>query len=1027
MNQEELGQAFLQNFAVFRTGQGEAIHEADTQLQQMCMLPNATSTLTIIATQNEDEVFRKQALVLIKVALKGLIGPDFNPVNLVTTLLTGLSNEPNFDNRKYYVYLIGILTNNEETLTLSNQFVQQALASDNQLQIHTAVLLCNELIKPGENNSLEYTQFVYQLVTTSFKFNDPSLAIDAIELAFNHTIIQDLDTNQAIEHIWAFAISLIPNLVSEPKMFWEISAIFGDAIDKMAPFANITALMPVYLELLKQDGLDDEIKGGVVYVLDSTITYYPKLLADENLVVPILQRYIAFAVASYQADVPSDDYETGIMANICKAYRENPQFVEAVWSAIQGITSTDEGKYVSMLILNYLFTPNEDFFYDNMDDIVDLMADSLTTQSASTYEAAIKCLTKFFSEFREASEYAEVFIPILIENVKSRVSISTIEALACILKSSDCTDPFFNDVYQILMALLSQAPPEFHTSIIYAISMLASRSEICINDHYQQIMGLMQSLLQNPNKEAEMLKVDAIDGISNLIIASPENFLPYLESFVPLIITQLQDSSTDITLTCPFLNCLGHIINLYAEQIKPLVGNIVPIVAQMSLKDLTPELNSLKEMEQQNALPEDIDDNLETPIVRDAFEIAGLAFMVYISLIRNNPELLPECFENIVQIISQNSKSVVDYTERSVCKAIEIIMQIVEETKFQSPHFEQIYISLMLILTKTREISVYGDALTALASFIQVVGLEILGAYIQTLPDEIDNILQCNIPLLQEDDQDRIAEIEPNHQMKLPSDLYQPLSFLLFAIFSRIGQENIQAFMGKIMPALTKYTESQSFNEKAFALDILMCYTKQFQAQDPAFLQNLYNLAISCAAKNRVSGFLAIKGLSQFLPDLLKANAAQVLQLFGEIFTTEKKKGSKNSLQVTVTSVAAFGEFSRNVLSDEFPIEQFGHIVLSLIQPGEDLDETLESYNFLLWLLPKGMPALINDFVGALAKLFAQPPKYYQHIGFPNDQLAQMKDVFGKLLSKVPNGEQVCSQALKNDPVKLRFLQEVLK
>lgn len=1021
---EDLIPKFIECFTALRSSDGEAISEASKMICELSSQKNAIEALTQIINSHEESFFRFQAANALKLSLSGYDKNSFNPEQIITTLLMHLSEENDLITQTFLTYIIGTKLINDKNINLIVEFSQSALESNDKKIIHSAVLLLNSSYDGNlkrEDVNDEFIQFINQLTATAIEFKDVQITVDTLDLFFSfmnkfHDVPDEFSSK-----IWNDTIQLFTTLLEDQQHLLDVSKLIGDCIDFGSSYIDLTNLLPMCMEIINHEDLDDYIQNSVIYIIDSIITKQPELAIETNLVAPIFQKYVEIAIEEYTPDEPIDEFNFSIMNNICQEFSKDQDFVKSVWGTIQQFPQNDQGHYTSMMILGYLFNPDVELFYENFDEIAELITNSLPSESIATSEAAIRCLYNFIGTFSDIDRYIEIFEKALLEILKAKPSLLYIEALTEVMICSDNTDNIFEDLFPILCQSITSSSADANLTTIFTLSTLISRSYTGVLNHYEEAMNLLQELLGNDSQELQILKGKVVQCIIDLIRVSPENFKSSLESFIPLILQLL--SSNDSDLVCSCLNCIGTINSLYPETLKSVVPDILNVTAEFAENDLSQKFTKLETLINEGFSNEEIKEmDDEIVIQKDTYKVSGGAFIVFASLLSKNPELIPENLSRATDLIRILSESKIEDSNEMACVGVEYLMEGLIEIEFEyDPKLmENIFLNLKYIIEKTESVPMVGKAIRAIAALIHATKLTPLGNQVTSLPLDIIGILTRNLKCFRNE---RIENSENLKEDELPECLYEPMHCLLLSLFEVLNEEDCNEFMKDIIPVIFELAEKQG-SEKSFALDILINYAQNGFNPGDDFLPNLLNLAMDCCSHNYNSGFVAIEILTDIAPALLKENSDKLIELFGKQLS--ENKNQKNYQMMTDDCVSAIGSFAMNVLQEDFPLEQFGKVILSKMPPKKDYDTAVNCYNFLTWMIPLGIKYLKNDFVAAFARLFALPPSKFKAMNIRQQFFDTYKATFIKLLQITADAEKICSEAVDNDPEKCQLIQNVI-
>lgn len=1008
---EELAAQFIQCFNALRTNDNNAVGQATNLIKQLSKNENAVSVLIIIIQQNEDPFIRFQASIAIKYCFRGINDESFNPENLINTLLQILANETENLIRAYLAHVIGETLIKKPTIPLAINFAHSALQSGQQIQIHSAIQLLEYLIGKYQNNDDQLAQFVEQLSLAAINFNNIQITLDTFEFYFGFTNEHHNIPSETSNNLWSMMISLLDKYVDDSQNFWSLAKIIGDCVDSDAVYADVEPLLPICFQLLTRDDLD-HLQNHVIYMLDAIIINFPDQVLSKNMVIPIFQRYFQITLKDYMPNEQLDLLEKNdIFKNMCESFSSEDSFVISVWGTIKEFPQNDQGRYISMCILRYLFDPEVEYFDEILDDVVSLINLSLTSESTATMEAAIECLYEFLKMFSIVDDYLTSFETTILGIMKVRPTLRLIEAFTAVIGNVESTDNIFEEAFPILFYLISNSSPEANITLIHSLSILSLHSYVGVLSHYQTIITLMQNLLSNESEGIEFMKNDAIECINSLMRVSPDHFRPGLESFLPLILNLLH--SKYYCLIAASINCIGNIVDLYPEDVKSLAPQLLDEMANYALNDSLPILQEITELFKQGYSVDEVNEEYgENTVDKDSLEISGGAFMVYASILAKFPELLPQNFERAVKIIQVLSVSI--FSTHAVCFGVEIMMPAVKQIGFNVPELMvSILTNLRIIIAQASSTETIAEAVQAIAVLIHAVGFASLGNEIMNFSGDVINIFKFSL---------KCFEVS---QKVLPENLYPSLFTLFHILFDNFSAEICSEFMKEIIPEILALT-AKTKKEKAFALDVLVDYAVHGFNPTEDFIPNIFNLAIECIRNNLSSGFIAIDKLSAFQPDILRANAKNLLDLYMQKLTLKPKKSQYNYQAMIDNCISSLGSLAMQVLGDDFPLETFGKIVLSKLPPKQDYEECLQSYNFVLWMIPKSIQYLKADIIAALARLFGLSPKIIQRMNIDPESYQNFKQTFIKLLQISEDGEQICNAAVENDPSKIQYIHNAI-
>ncbi|KAH0792910.1 hypothetical protein GPJ56_003174 [Histomonas meleagridis] len=1018
---EEIAHNFLQAFAVLRSNDSDAINNITPIIENMCSNLFSLAALTAIIQTNQEEYFRFQAVLTLKITIRKTWAERENKGELIQHFLQLVVREPNSLIRSNFIHVIAYAID-EGTLPIAVNFATFALQTADQVQIHSAILLLGELIGII-NPSDQLTSFIDNLCISSTSFNNIEISIDAIQLAFDYHRPPYNILTESIQKIWSFSVSLIPQLINVPDKFWELSSILGDAYENECSFTNSEELFPVifpYLLNLNKD-VSPEIKTGIIYIIDSICYVDNKFILNANVLQQLFQQYVQISINEFNPEDEFNLQDIDVFSNICKSFSSFLPFIELVLNVIQQLVVNDAGKCISVLILKHCYRRGRKYLIDYLDDIVNILLVSLESPIVITRNATLTSIESFIMEFQiDAQCYVKSFEDVIIKLLKVSPSYELLENLTMLINFSMDSDEIYDELFPILLNLITNSNAESLIHIFPTFAVLNRWSNIGVREQFNVVLNILQSAITNPN--LSFIKHMAIECLSTLAQCNPDQFASILPQYVQCLIEGMM--SNDDTLICSCLNSFGTLLLFATKYMQPFIEQIIPIVNELCNRDKTLEIQMLaeeKDIKKNGVDQYDFDTQaLETFQSSASLEVAGGAFLVFSSIIEQFPQYLANCIEEYYNKFRILTDSVITQSNEKACKGLMFVCNAIKTLDFKVPVIiNNFVISLLKMIEGTNSDNVLELAITSLAKLIISVDLQTLGqSSIEMIINLLIAILQCNLLPLYDDDEEE--------EKFLSDEFYAPVNYLIFSLIEILDQQTLTVIFTNVIPEVLRYAKSNDINNQTFSLEILEKYCEKALNITPDFLQSILQLSLNVIQNNESIGFYCIKRFVTICPDLIKANLEQILQISSAKLTEKKRKVSSKILAMCDNCVTAIGAIAMNILQDQFPLQQYMHILLEKMPAQVDEAENPDMFVLFFWILEKGINEIVPDAIAVLARLFARSPQQLAETSLSPEVLQNLKIVLVKLLKQCQNGEEICRRALGNNKTKMRLLQEIL-
>jgi hypothetical protein len=406
------------------------------------------------------------------------------------------------------------------------------------------------------------------------------------------------------------------------------------------------------------------------------------------------------------------------------------------------------------------------------------------------------------------------------------------------------------------------------------------------------------------------------------------------------------------------------------------------------------------------------DDVLEEMLPKAALEVSSGAFLVFGAILETFPDLLQEWADRVCVRIGQLTESLVGYSCRAVTRGIRFIGRGMARAEFPSPELlDCFFLNLQRIIDHGHSAELVGSAISAMSFLLKTFGLELLGPFVPQVIAILDSGLHGGL---------HSSGID-----QVPQELHEALAELFDSII-RAAPESCGELIGELLPVVFELSQSESFANKLFALDVLSSYAEVAPGPGAAFLGGLLGLALAVAGdENGAGGFNTITKLVKSAPDLVRENVSQIIELVNRRLLAETQRKSTAAVLALDTSVACLGAVAMGLVGDDFPLAEYVPKILMAIPARIDKSQNLVMFQFLIWICnrPGVIAAFAQEILGPFVRLFAQPLTDIEHSGLNAATIEELRVFFANLLTTIPDALSICAALCSHNDSKISLLQ----
>lgn len=1019
---ESLTNNLIEAFQILRNG-GEEVNQVTEIISNLCSHGLALAAMLRIIEGHKELYIRHQAVLAINLTTKHNFNENPNKDRYIEQFFALLTRETDQNIRNSFVNRIAKLID-KESLYLAISYCKFSLNSQNSNEINSALQLLDELVGILEDPSI--FQLVGELIQAAFTFNDPDIAINAIQLAFNYYddgecpyCQEKASTENGMEEIlvlgqnvWETSILLLSQFYIDTQRnynFRELAQMVTDSLDDGSIFADPTTIYPTVKQLIIEVQFQEEAVISLFGIMDMIVKTNPDFFFNSGDISQILNRYIEFAMTEYIPEEQLEMTKCDVFDAICRVCsdlyanknEEQPLgFLNSIWTLIQQLLDSDPGKCVALLLLDSTIVPGLDFYEESLDSVIDIIIDGLSDPNQCTQDAATRATTTFALNCRnQLGDYVDLFLSPILDILKQKPTVEYFAVLDVLVESSE-TDNMFEKVYSLLKAYIDQSNDvALYAIIVPIISHLCQNSSLAVQNYASSIIPIMQSIIHNESEEVSNIQGDAIECIANIINQMPNQFNSEIPDFAQLLIDTFNSSNPVLLIAS--IHAYGIIILSSPSAVEFSVETAIPLLMELARQEKT---NVMKEL-----VTENIDEPEDIMISSDYLDYPGGALQTIALAMEYFPQFIVHYVPEIMMLISKFSDSVIMNSIKSSMRAIQFISIGCEKVQFVDESvFTKMLQNIQSVIEETTSIELLTAAFDALIHMFGHLEPSALQFFVPTTLDLLNAGFEGNLPAIKE-----------SGESKLPIELFPVFSNVLNAVMSRFGTSEMAA----VIETIFQLSNSKFSEEKHFALDVLQIYYELSENQlGQDFLDNLFKLGYDFAQKKDGAGFYTIKIFSKKNPEYILSHIDVLYSLYDTSLTLPKRK-SDTYLAMIDNCVSSLVSIAMNVVGNDFPLQKY-ELLFELMPAKIDMEENADMILFLFWALEHALEQYKTQIISVLIRLFARPDNQLEETQIDESTLQSLRQVFVKLISNQPDIENLVAQVLKNDQAKIVFVQQ---
>jgi hypothetical protein len=348
-------------------------------------------------------------------------------------------------------------------------------------------------------------------------------------------------------------------------------------------------------------------------------------------------------------------------------------------------------------------------------------------------------------------------------------------------------------------------------------------------------------------------------------------------------------------------------------------------------------------------------------------------------------------------------------------KAMAQMCDAIEKARFGGNMISESFSSWALdILDKTPDVEIASGCFDVLGALVRGFGVASIQPRLSdVLKKSLDGI-QGHLNCQSENDQ----YIE---------ELHMSLEVLIKGIIDSL-KEDAPEVLKDYLPFLMSLSRSKSSKQmKNFGLSILGELVEFSGSKlGHEFLRCILDCAIVGLSKESRVAVFVLNQFTSGAPDFLKSEMNRILQICHlKLALPARKAASRQEFLENV--VATVAEIRRNVLGDDFPINEFLVPCLRKMPAKCDPSLNLEMFQFFLWLAGKSGMNPIDEFTAAAVRLFALTSEEMGGLAETDENvLERVKECLILGLGKIGDAMEFVNRICEGDGFKIERIRVVL-
>lgn len=1035
---DEISLQFVQIFDALRQPDNNIIAEATTAAQQLLKNPESINGLIQIILNPQFAIYKSHAAVFFGMYIKMHLNEIEDTNSIIQQVLQILTNETNYEMQRLFICSIEQIIGSRSAPMIF-EFMENALQSQQDHLINASILLCIA-IDIELDKYVDHYPFFTNLISVGLQKLPPA---NPIEFGF---LLGNLYTGENIAfflQLWNNSIDIVCQNLSDINnidinLIKFITGELNSAMDQAnfaAPYANPEPIMARFFPLLGNPEYGIEVNSyllsSICYALDLEVVL--DSINPEEFFPLLLQKLFQISAMAYNPEDQLAISYIDVFEGVCYLFSGSggdlcDSFVETVLSVINDYYSQPQTRPGILIVLGYVIGGEgpSDIIVDSLPQISQLLIESVNDQTRLVRDSAAFAIKELsISVEDEIEDYFEGLAKAVLQSLEKEITQDMLSAFSNLLASAMDTDPIFDQSYNFLMQKMSSSHEVWLQHYFPCLKELCVHSQRKIKNVFQQLVPLLFSIIEKG--DSENMAEQAVICLTSLSATVPEHFSQYIQQLTGILIQYLKSQNESLIIDS--LNSFGKLMENHYEALYPALPQLTPILLEIGANDTRPNLiqeinnfkqKQLEELEQTGELEFNIgeeDDNDEGHF--SPYAIPSLALSVFSSIARHYPQILPDTIQRVMNEFNIQIKNLAEDAIEENCRAISQISPGISKSQL-SPEVKNSVASqfckwMIDFINDLEDMDLVNEAIQTAEQIIDFLGVGLIGESNQL---ELINIIK---KVLSGELKCQKGSTEYN------KGFHDNFCTLVCQMVASYGQ-NAPTALGPIIPVFFNLATSKKAPYREIAIQVLGCFVQHSSENLPKNdKQNIYQFVINGIRKNSQHAAFALSQFTNNDGDIIMQSIDPLMKLIYEKLSQNKKKAASYVAFID-NLVAAVGEVGRNVLKEQFPMQQFAPVCLCAMPAKVDPTVNLEMMYFYVWMAKVLELQPVNEFAAVAIKLFMVPKSEIGGIAEDDSNILQnVASILVNCLNLMgPNAAEFVSTICENDPYKIQRVQEAI-
>ena len=1010
MNDEEAYKLLKQCYVILRSQcpSNQQLDEATNWLNSFYQTPLSIQCHVNFYNESSDNIDRLHAILGLSKSIRRAWDSvtDDSKEDVFRILLDMITREPDWINRRNIIDIIGICFEPSYS-SFVMQFIRELIEKNNvaylEIAISLSILLPENFIEVMGDQSL--LEFFYSVVEFGFQTQQPEVRLATIQF-INENKFLDTSAESHPEY-WEHCVETLSEMIPRPILLPRYVTIINNCLSQRTVVTDPIPLLSCCLEYFAADQPDDDLIMKIHPIIQNICHNYKEIVIEnEDVLTTLLQIYIHTSMRLFdpcdQVILSNANFFEQTFTDLC-----TNEIAAVMWDMCKEVASEQAGLFVFARTLAATFVVATDFYLDKFEEISAVLRAGISSDSQLLRDACAQSADDFANCFVfECDELSLGFIEDVQNAVQENPSAELLTTLACLFDATKKTDDIFDSFFPFLISIVQQCDTETIQPALHCLSNLAKWSTLKIFEHYQDLFNILIDIIQSSVDALEHLKAPAIECISKVAVTIGSSFDEYIPSLFPVFIENLE--KPELVVSC--IGALEEIISSYIncdqyEELGEYFAQILPFISEHAKIDYTEDYEHI--------------DKVEGAPFPSQFALSASSLKLLSSLLITDQNFFDAYLQEVLEdcVIQSNSCS-----PKCQIASMDALATIARIPELPSSEIEEQIMKLtgeitLKLCTVGNDIDVACNVYESMGLIIDFIDISKIEPLIYQIISQVKENLE-----------------NPQTRSKRPQERGRDLFFSINIFLSAICRSTSAAFdyLQSIIDIYVDFLQSNNIRFRSLALSLFADLLRL--DSEKKFPEELKQKALECAInmaneETDQSCFSYLDKLAQNEPDMVKPYVDDLLRIFISKLN-DQTQTLERFILMRDKCVKCFGTFLMNKIIPESSYNLEEIIPICLFAMPIQLDfETKEmdiAVDFYFWLYERSEDQYNEQFFRVLVIEFSNHPSIIKQHQYSPKKEKKMKKFCVRLYQAIPNADELISQILDNDALRISNLHENL-